>query len=195
MATIKKLELTGYNDFLSELLDARPVFNALQDLDDVINELRNIDQPYNEGVQTNFEAWEIVAGECNVMCEGSDSLDFSECATSFECLVKEANLYHDHHVRNGFDSAVEDLAEQIHHAIETACELGYEGDLKITHGSVFGWAIHNRETIEGCAIYDDEEGHCYPNKLEGELYAVEHCIGGQLYMSACWNPELKEGGE
>lgn len=196
MATINEIQTQGYNAFIECVLNNKKslVFNASDSECDVLNMLLDeTDQSYLDCMDViyNYEAWQIVGGEC--AHTEIEPIDFSDCSTALECLVKEANAINKEILSQGWHEAASEIADRIAHVCETALELGFDGEMRITNSSVFGWVPHNRETLEGCAIYDDEKSGYFPRKVEGELYAVEHEIASGLYISACWNPELNEG--
>lgn len=186
--TIASLTLVGYNSFTESLSSAKNIsFDSSSDDSDILNVLNDLEYYDCSSVDYCREAWEICGGECgSVQLENEPNFEGINCA--MDALTIEANAISDQLHRNGWHEAVSEICDNIVHACETAYDLGFEGELRITKGSVFGWATHNRETDEGCAIYDDEKGHNYPRLIEGELYAVEHKITENLYISAAWNP-------
>ena len=152
-------------------------FSTSNDLDDVIDLLRGLDEPTFNDVIYTYDAWQICAGE---LSGTHDESDYTSCDSALECLMLDANSISTRVQSEGYNDGIDEIAQEIYHAIETACELGYEGDFTITTGAIFGWTAHDRETAEGCAIYDT-------NLIEGELYAVEHAISNTLYISASWS--------
>lgn len=196
MSVIRKedLEQAGYTSFVEFLTDKKNdlKISCSSDKDDISSVLDEVEYNGNgaEIVYYN-QAWEICGGACGAV--EIEPLDFSQCETALDALQLEANAISSTLHLNGWNEAQDEIADNILHACETALDLGFDGDLRITSGSLFGWAPHNRETSDGCAIYDDKQGYYYPRKLEGELYAVEHEIAPGLYISACWNPEDTDG--
>lgn len=134
------------------------------------------------------EAWGIVAG--SAFNDFDPDIDFSACKSSLDCVMLEANEIINEAYYEVAGECIQEAAESIYEVIETVLEIGGDEsiDLNITSGSCHGWAVHNRETESGIAIYDDEPGHYNAEKLEGELYAVEGSVNGS-YVSACWNPD------
>lgn len=126
----------------------------------------------------SYEAWEVVAG--NEFNDYAEDCDLSDVTTAIEAVNRQANET----IFNACYSLVGDItteiAEQIMLLVETANEEGYEGDIKISNGSVHGWAVHTMES---------DFGVCYYENLEGEkgLSALELNIGGSVYASVCWN--------
>ena len=124
-------------------------------------------------------AWEVVAGSDWNDYE-AEGVDFSNCSTSLECVMAEANAI----VDNAYNSMVNDiaveLAEEFMTFIEAATAEGFNGQLNITTGSTHGWAVHQKE---------DEHGIAYYYNLEGEkgLTALEFSMSSNNYISVCFN--------
>lgn len=195
MTTKNELFAKGCTLFLEKLNDSKKdlKFNSDFDIDDILSELSSLEVDHLDDVVYNHEAWEICAGECSGY-QVDEEFDFSGCSTAAECLLIEANAISHTLQREGIQDCIDEISHYILHVIETAAELGFDGEMRITTGGLFGWVPHNRETEEGCCIYDEDKTGYYPRKIEGELYAVEHEIAGGVYMSACWNPEDTDEG-
>ena len=133
------------------------------------------------------EAWGIVAG--SAFNAFDPFIDFSDCSNALECVMREANEIITEAYNSVLHDRITETAETIHEVIEAVIETGGDKSIDLVFGgsTCHGWAVHNRETEAGIAIYDDKPGHYNPEKLEGELYAVEGSVGA-AYVSACWNP-------
>lgn len=178
----------AFND-ACEALDSLALDCSL-DVDDIAQELRDqVDcNSYAPEVIYYSDAWEIVAGsEFNAY--SAEDLDFSHCQTALDCVMQEANQLVYFAYGDQIAGACEEIAKKVYEVIEQALEIGADEscDVRISSGYLFGWMAHNRESENGVAIYDDKAGFYNPEKVEGELYAVEGKAGNSC-VSVCWNP-------
>lgn len=133
------------------------------------------------------EAWEIVGSSD---FEPDEELDFSDCTSALECVMREANASVEAPWREAFNEARSSTEETLGELGDLAEAMGITTySITVSNGSLFGWAIPNKETEEGICIYDDSKGGFNPKKIEGELYAVEVDLGAGIYASICWNPD------
>lgn len=150
------------------------------DHDDITNEILRVAQDNQwdtYDVIYYHEAWEIVSG--NEFNAYEEEVDLSGCTTALESVMAEANATMNNVAQSMAREVAEELATEIMHLIEAATDLDYDGKITISNGSVYGWAVHDSETDEGVCIYKNLEG-------EKGLTAVEYCIDGSTYASACF---------
>lgn len=184
------------NDIISTAVSH--VFEALQHLASPINvdmdesEVSDLirtglDKYHYDGVGVYYEAFLIVGSS---EFPDAESVDFTGCESSLDCLMSEANDIAAQTYRDAVSEEIAEVVERIIAISEKAAELGYDGALNMSGSSVYGWAVHNYETPCGIAIYNDERlPHSYnPSLLEGELWAIEGTVNG-LHFGACWTPE------
>ena len=140
-----------------------------------------------DGVLTYYEAF-LIVGSSNF--PDADEVDFTSCTTSLECLMQEGNsiayqVYHE-----TLSALIDEAVTSIMLIMGEAEELGYDGAFQFCASSLYGWAPHNYENDEGVCFWNDIEGktHCFPQLLEGELYAIEGDVAG-ITFGACWTPE------
>jgi len=125
------------------------------------------------------EAWEIVSG--SQFNDYEETVDLEGCTSALDAVMREAQATMSNCCQSLASEIAQELAGSIVEVAEAAEGLGHDGELSITSGSRFGWAVHDRENAEGV---------CYYTNLENEkgLTAVEHCINGSFYYaSACFN--------
>ena len=174
------------------------VFEALQHLASPINvdmdesEVSDLirtglDNYHYDGVGVYFEAFLIVG---SAEFPNAESVDFTGCESSLDCLMIEANDIAAQTYQEALSSEIEEVVERIIAISEKAAELGYDGALNFSGSSVYGWEAHNYETECGICIWSDErKAYAYnPSLLEGELWAIEGTVNG-LHFGACWTPE------
>ena len=116
-------------------------------------------------------------------------VDFSDETCSFDCVRKEARAWVDAVWYELMAEAIKKIAVEISDVCTVACDFGYEGKIRITLDSLYGWAVCNYQTSGDVCVYSDERfaGAYNPELLEGELWAVEGSYGN-LWFSACWHP-------
>lgn len=177
--------------------------NAHEVLDQLILDLsvtgEDIEQELRDKVESNgysepeviyyHEAWDIVGGSSFNTID-IDTPDFSQCETALDCVMLEAQMIVSAAYSEYEGDGIAELAGELAEFIDEALEMGApdELDIKISSSCLFGWMPHNRETESGACIYDDKPGFYNPEKVEGELYAIEKKVGS-YHVSVCWNPE------
>jgi len=105
----------------------------------------------------------------------------------------------------GLNGTVSEYLDELEEAIEEFIEVveGFQEeeclpdpvDALVSSDCLYGWAAHNYETPEGVHVWSDERHGMFPQKLEGELYAVSHRVGEGIWLNIAWDPTKINGEE
>ena len=116
----------------------------------------------------------------------SDEVDFTDCATALDCVMREANMSIEEHVRTGWNRFKDEAVEIIKEMWEIAQNRGVN-EIKVSfeYNSIYGHTPCNRINDSGIVIYDDKPGGYNPKLLDGSLIALEYNLNG-AYISTCW---------
>ena len=109
-----------------------------------------------------------------------EPIDFSSCNSAMDAIMLEANakLQAASYVKQ--EKIVEEETESIMSFVEVVVGEGFEGKITFSNGSIYGWAVHQKEDVNGVCFYYDLES-------EKGLTAIEHSLGNRYYMSVCFN--------
>ncbi|PHS22017.1 MAG: hypothetical protein COA84_14135 [Robiginitomaculum sp.] len=146
---------------------------------DMVQERIDIHQDSIADVTYYHEAFEVVAGSDWNDYESEDN-DFSNCDSSMQALMQEANGIVNTAWYSISGEVAEEITAEIMHFIEAAQGEDYNGKISLAACTTHGWTPHAKEDLEGVCFYYNLEG-------EKGLSALEYQVASGVYASICWN--------